>query len=235
MGGEWRVASRLQPNKVVREALGTQVANHIRDEIVRGDLAAGERLVETEFAESLQVSRGPVRDGFRILEAEGLIAKQGQGYLVQSLDERDIHELYSLRGALESLAMSLTMALDAKPDLAPLRSVVAAMGEAADEGDSDEFARVDVIFHSMLCDLSGHRRVAAVWRQYEPITMALLRVTVLVDDDLHVTTARHALLLDLIESGDSAVALAELEDHLDGSREHMLDAWRTSAARKPTP
>lgn len=228
------MASRLQPMKVVREALGTQVANHIRDAIVRGDLVAGERLVETEFAESLNVSRGPVRDGFRVLEAEGLIAKQGQGYLVQSLDERDIHELYSLRGALESLAMSMTMALEKKPDLVALRAVVEAMSNAADAGDSDEFARVDVIFHSMLCDLSGHRRLAAVWRQYEPITMALLRVTVLVDDDLRVTTARHGLLIDLIEAGDSAAVLSELEDHLDGSRERMLEAWRTSAARRAT-
>ncbi|MGM7670467.1 GntR family transcriptional regulator [Microbacterium sp. A93] len=221
--------------KVVREALGTQVANHIRDAIVRGDLEAGERLVETEFADSLNVSRGPVRDGFRILEAEGLIAKRGQGYLVQSLDERDIRELYSLRSALESLATSMTMALEKTPDLGAMRAVVEAMGKAADAGDSDEFARVDVIFHSMLCDLSGHRRLAAVWRQYEPITMALLRVTVLVDDDLHVTTARHALLIDLIEGGDSAAVLAELEDHLDGSRERMLEAWRTSAARQTTP
>ena len=226
------MASSLQPVKVVREALGTQVANHIRDAIVRGELVAGERLVETEFAESLNVSRGPVRDGFRILETEGLIAKRGQGYLVQSLDERDIHELYSLRRALESLAMSMTMALDEKPDVAALRAVVEAMGKAADAGDSDEFARVDVIFHSLLCELSGHRRLAAVWRQYEPITMALLRVTVLVDDDLHVTTARHALLLDLIEGDDSAAAIVELEDHLDGSRERMLLAWRSSAARQ---
>ncbi|MGY1550426.1 GntR family transcriptional regulator [Microbacterium sp. A588] len=226
------MATRLQPVKVVREALGTQVANHIRDAIVRGDLGAGERLVETEFADSLNVSRGPVRDGFRILESEGLIAKQGQGYLVQSLDERDIRELYSLRGALESLATSMTMALEKTPDLDAMRAVVEAMGRAADDRDSDEFARVDVIFHSMLCDLSGHRRLAAVWRQYEPITMALLRVTVLVDDDLHVTTARHALLIDLIEAGDSAAVLAELEDHLDGSRERMLEAWRTSAARR---
>jgi hypothetical protein len=62
--------------------------------------------------------------------------------------------------------------------------------------------------------------------------MALLRVTVLVDDDLHVTTARHALLLDLIEGDDSAAAIVELEDHLDGSRERMLLAWRSSAARQ---
>ncbi len=217
---------------VVREALGTQVANHIRDAIVRGDLLEGERLVETEFAESLGVSRGPVRDGFRILEAEGLIAKRGQGYLVQRLDERDIHELYSLRGSLESLAMSMTMALDERPDLAPLRAVVEIMGKAADAGDSDEFARADVTFHSMLCDISGHRRLAAVWRQYEPITMALLRVTVLVDDDLHITTAQHALLLDLIEAGDRAEVMTELDDHLNGSMKRMLDAWRTSAARR---
>lgn len=224
------MVTSLHTAKVVREGLGTQVANHIRDAIVRGELAAGDRLVETELAETLDVSRGPVRDGLRILENEGLIAKRGQGVVVLSLDERDIDELYSLRSALESLAMSMTMAAGDKPDLTALRKVVDEMDAAAKAGDSDAFARADVLFHSLLCDLSGHRRLAAVWRQYEPITMALLRVTVLVDDDLHVTTAKHALLLDLIEAGDDAPALTELDEHLQGSRERMLEAWR--AARK---
>ena len=219
----------LQSVKVVREALGQQVANFIREAIVRGEYAAGDRLVETELADALQVSRGPVRDGLRQLETEGLVAKRGQGVVVLALDDRDIDELYSLRGALESLALSITMAAG-DPDLTGLRQIVQEMHRAAKQADTAAFAIADVEFHSALCDLSDHRRLAAVWRQYQPILTALLKVTVLVDDDLMATTAKHSLLLDLVAAGDSPIALEELSDHLAGSHERMLLAWRRMPA-----
>ena len=124
----------LTPVRVVREALGQQVANYLRDAIVRGQLTAGQRLVETDIAESLEVSRGPVRDGFKILEVEGLIAKRGQGYVVLSLADSDIRELYSLREALESLALRLAMEQEPLPDLAPLRESIMRMRIAAGKG-----------------------------------------------------------------------------------------------------
>lgn len=219
------VTPPLSPVRVVREALGQQVANHLRGAIVRGDLTAGQRLVETEIAENLDVSRGPVRDGFKLLEVEGLIAKRGQGYVVLSLADSDIKELYSLRDALESLALRLTMEQSPLPDLTPLFETIARMRLAADTGDLEAFARADIGFHAALCDVSGHRRVASVWRQHEPITTALIGATVLRDSDLHKTAERHTDIVRLIEAGDVDVALAELHDHLHGSETNMRSAW----------
>ncbi len=221
----------LTPVRVVREALGQQVANYLRDAIVRGQLTAGQRLVETDIAESLEVSRGPVRDGFKILEVEGLIAKRGQGYVVLSLADSDIRELYSLREALESLALRLAMEQEPLPDLAPLRESIMRMRIAAEAGNVEAFARADIGFHAALCDVSGHRRVAAVWRQHEPITTALIGATVLLDSDLNKTAERHLDIVRLIEAGDVNDALAELHDHLHGSEDNMRAAWsRISAA-----
>ena len=215
----------LEPVRVVREALGQQVANYLRAAIVRGELTTGQRLVETDIAESLEVSRGPVRDGFKILEVEGLIGKRGQGYVVLSLADSDIRELYSLREALESLALRLTMEHSPLPDLTPLRETIARMRIAAETRDVQAFARADIGFHAALCDVSGHRRVASVWRQHEPITTALIGATVLLDSDLHKTTDRHLDIVRLIEAGDIDDALAELHDHLHGSEQNMRDAW----------
>lgn len=224
----------LSSVRVVRNALGEQVANHLRDAIVRGELAAGQRLVETEIAESLEVSRGPVRDGFRILEAEGLIAKRGQGYIALSLDDDDIKELYSMREALESLALRLTMEQMPAPNLTPLRVLIDRMRAAAEAGDGDAFARADIGFHAAMCDVSGHRRLASAWRQGEPITTALVGATVMRDADLVKTAERHSDIVRLIEAGDVQVALAELHDHLHGSEMNMRAAWSlvTGAAKE---
>lgn len=221
----------LQPAHLMREPLGTQVANHLRDAIVRGDLVGGQRLVETDLADMLKVSRGPVRDGLRILETEGLVAKRGQGVTVLSLDESDIEELYSLREAIESLALGITMGLAEPPDLTALRAVLVTMRAAAEVHDVAGFTQADADFHATLCELSGHRRATAVWHQIAPTAVALLRVTILRDSDLHQTAAKHQGLLDLVAAGEPGPALAELHLHLRGSCDRMLLAWQDSQAR----
>lgn len=221
----------LQPAQLVRESLGAQVANHLRDAIVRGELAGGQRLVETELADMLRVSRGPVRDGLRILATEGLVAKRGQGFTVLSLDESDIEELYTLREAIETLALGITMGLPAAPDLTDLHEAIATMRVAADAHDVAAFTGADAEFHTILCRLSGHRRAAAVWQQIAPTAVALLRVTIMRDSDLHATAAKHAHLLDLVAARDPGPALAELHRHLRGSCDKMLRAWQDSQSR----
>lgn len=225
----------LQTAQVVRESLGTQVAGHVRDAIVRGELVSGQRLVEADLAEMLNVSRGPVRDALRILETEGLIAKRGQGFTVLSLDASDIEELYSLREAIESLALGITMRLPEPPDLRGIEAVVADMQRAADAGDAAAFTLADALFHAKLCELSGHRRAAAVWHQIAPTAVALLRVTIMHDSDLHQTAAKHQDLLDLVAAGKPRAAIAELHKHLQGSCEKMLDAWHRSQSSSLQP
>jgi GntR family transcriptional regulator, gluconate operon transcriptional repressor len=222
------VPPTLQPVRLVREALGQQVASYLRDAIVRGDLEGGHRLVEAELAETLEVSRGPVRDALRILESEGLVAKRGQSVTVLSLDETDIQELYTLRGAIEALALRIVLDRQPSADLSALHATLDVMRRAADTGDASAFTEADFTFHATLCDLSGHRRATAVWRQFEPITMALLRATASADRNLHQTAEQHQLLYDLVATGDSGPAIEELDRHLGGSLDRMLQAWRTS-------
>lgn len=77
----------------------------LRQLIVSGRLAAGERLVEIPVAESLGVSRTPVRLAFRALEQEGLLAKAGKrGYVVRTFSEADVRTAIEVRGTLEGLA-----------------------------------------------------------------------------------------------------------------------------------
>ena len=98
--------SALTPPR--RKLLGDDVADRLREAILHGELSAGQRLREEELAERLQVSRGPVRDAFVSLEREGLIrSSRHRGVTVVELNLRDLHEIYTLRSALEPLAISL--------------------------------------------------------------------------------------------------------------------------------
>src|SRR5581483_10830246 len=91
-----------------KQSLESQAVDLLRRQILHGELGAGELLLETPIAERLGLSRGTVRAALRRLIEEGLVCHiPYTGYQVIDLSERDLWELYTLRGALESLATRL--------------------------------------------------------------------------------------------------------------------------------
>ncbi|MGO1411624.1 MULTISPECIES: GntR family transcriptional regulator [unclassified Microbacterium] len=208
-------------------SLGEQVADILRRRIVRGELAQGDRLTEEAVAEEFGVSRGPVRDAVSLLVYEGLVeTRRPRGIYIRGLTLDDIEQLYSLRGALEQLAVRRALGGDEEV-WQPVERLVERMERAADEGDHADFYRADVDFHSSFYELAGHPRLLATWRQYEPTFMALLEVTINHDEDLHESAHSHRVLFDLIRAGDAEPVAAELADHLVRAEERMrleLDA-----------
>lgn len=223
---------RPSADLIQREALGPKVAGALREAIATGELARGERLIEAELAERFGVSRGPVRDAFNILQAEGLLESQQPGMVVIGIDQESINELYSLRGAIEGLAVRLAVTRRDKDGLDDVNYHVEAMYRAADASDHAGFARADIAFHNQICLVSGHKRLADVWQTYREMMMTLLRLTVSPDQNLPASAEKHRELLDLIRSGDSAAAEAELASHLEGSRARMVKVWERSVARR---
>jgi DNA-binding GntR family transcriptional regulator len=219
--------------QIVRESLGPQVAAELRNRIVAGELRAGERLIEAELADLYGVSRGPIRDAFKILLAEGLVDDRRQGVVVATIDAGDINDLYSLRGALEGLALRRFMQAGDPQQLGQLKATVDRMEKAALANELEAFGEADIEFHNTLCLLSGHKRLADAWRQYRAIMMALLRQTIFVKDhDLPASHAKHMVLYKLIEDGLEEEASAELVTHLEGSRQRMVRLWEQSERGK---
>ncbi|SEB64425.1 transcriptional regulator, GntR family [Paramicrobacterium humi] len=211
---------------VRRRAYGEQVTEHLRDSIVSGELPRGQRLVEEQLAEQFGVSRGPIRDALRRLEIESLVESRGNGTYVIGIDVRDIDELYSLREAIELLAADLALSNVGGDGWGEMAACVETLENAADARDGDGFAAADIQFHNLIYALSGHRRLADVWRQYSPILGTLLRTTVHVELDLHESAGKHRTLLELMKTGDGQAVAKELREHLEGSHQLMLAAHR---------
>ncbi len=205
------------------ESLGAQVARVLRQRIVRGELAPGARLTEEALAEEFAVSRGPVRDALTQLSFEKLVEVQRpRGVYIVGLTSDDVDQLYSLRGALEQLALSRAMRVDDDDRWQPMADAVQRMAEAADAGDHAAFVTADLDFHSQIYALADHPRLQGAWNQYLPTFAALLEVTINHDEDLHESADDHVTLLDVMRTGSPDAAAAVLSAHLDGARERML-------------
>ncbi|MGO4488930.1 GntR family transcriptional regulator [Microbacterium sp. 2RAF4] len=205
------------------ESLGAQVARVLRHRIVRGELAPGARITEEALAEEFSVSRGPVRDALTQLSFEKLVEVQRpRGVYIVGLTRDDVDQLYSLRGALEQLALSRAMRVSDDARWKGMDAAVARMGEAADAGDHAAFVTADLEFHSQIYALADHPRLEGAWNQYLPTFTALLEVTINHDEDLHESSSDHVKLLEVMRSGPPSQAATVLSEHLDGARERML-------------
>ncbi|WP_029261340.1 MULTISPECIES: GntR family transcriptional regulator [Microbacterium] len=205
------------------ESLGAQVARVLRQRIVRGELAPGARITEEALAEEFSVSRGPVRDALTQLSFEKLVEVQRpRGVYIVGLTHDDVDQLYSLRGALEQLALSRAMRVEDDSRWTAMAAAVGRMGEAADAGDHAAFVAADLEFHSQIYALADHPRLEGAWNQYLPTFTALLEVTINHDEDLHESSGDHVKLMDVMRSGKPAQAAKVLSEHLDGARERML-------------
>jgi DNA-binding GntR family transcriptional regulator len=198
----------------------------IRTLILSGDLAPGERLIEERLTERLGVSRPPIREALRVLQHEGLVLSlPRRGSVVAQIDADDVREIYSLRWALERLAIELIVPVTDRSVLDPLRDCIEEIRAAADAGDAQALLEGNLAFHLTLCGLPGHKRLL---RAYESnllqlrLCMAMnLRFRAQLYDDPQDAVRRHERLLAVIEAGDLDAIYAEIGTH--GDRAFMSD------------
>ncbi len=214
----------IQVSPLHQESLGDRVAHELRVLVISGSLKPGTHLVEGHLAEQFDVSRGPVRDALRQLEAEGLVDSRRRGVFVKGLSAQDVDELYSLRESLETLALRLAMSRAGDADWSEAERHLAGMRRAAQEADADRFASCDLEFHAQFYALSGHWRLMTVWQQYRPTFTVMLGVTNAQERDLRPAAEGHADLLAAIRSGDRELAGSLLAEHLLGSCERLRNA-----------
>jgi len=131
------------------------LAGRLLAEIVNGTLSPGERIVERVWAQKFGVAQASIREAINILEKDGFVTKEsGQSAQVIHMTEKDVAQLYQVRGALEGLAAYL--AALAKPDVSQLNSVVEGMRKAKAENNAEELVDFDLKFHLELCKLADN-------------------------------------------------------------------------------
>jgi DNA-binding GntR family transcriptional regulator len=192
-----------------------QVVDALREAIMSGRLADGERLIEDRIAQELKTSRGPVREALRQLEHEGFVVSYPyRGAVVLGVSEEEIQEvLIPIRLTLERFSFAKALELMTEADDAELAKQVWLMGEAARTRDVQASVEADVRFHEIVLDRSGQPHTAQVWHTIAPrIRAYFFRYGQLAD--LGRIATEHGELLEAIQTRDPAVVGAKLDHHI---------------------
>ncbi len=210
-----------------RGSLAEQVRDSIFAAISSGGLAPGTRLREIPLSEHFGLSKTPVREGLRMLEADGLIVVHPRrGAVVTSFDEDAIRHLYDLRLVLEVAAVRRAAGSGLPPkEAAALRTE---MGDYLDEEPQVTFHRLDVRFHRAISDLGGNPELAVALERVHQRIQAV-RVRCQVRGRLRIAHRQHGQLLTALRKGDPDAAAAAVTEHVESARDYVIDYVRRIA------
>ena len=224
---------------IVDSNLSDRVIDKLREAILSGEMAPGERLIERKLADELGVSHIPVREALAILTEERLVERRPRrGARVAILSAVDRQEISSLRVVLEQfVAVRVQERWTAEADT-ELRRIVADMRRAAEEGDVLGMFRFDRDFHQALWDLSEHSLLVEMTAKLRGrINRFLLDANSgLEREELKEHAQSHEKIIDALAGADQDTLRDVVAEHVELAAER-IDAMRdecVEAAPEPS-
>ena len=212
----------------VHRPLREEAYDAVRRAIVQGELSPGIRIVETELAGRLGISRTPVREALRKLEAEGFISKgHGSSLVVSAMSPEEVEETFRIRAALEGLAVRLA-AERATPEGIALLEGVLKRSETALDGEAPErLLEWNTRFHDGLNVLSGSVQLQQLLQAIHDKILRYRRITLEVGRTRKVWLQEHRAILQAIKDHDPARAERLIVAHVLRKKETVLAYLRS--------
>jgi DNA-binding GntR family transcriptional regulator len=195
-----------------KQKLSDYIYDVMVEYIVKGRLSPGQRLREAEVADKLDVSRTPVREAFTRMEMQHLLERDPTGaYLVATWDRQALHEIATLRGALEGMAVGLACQRMQAADYDFLQSLIMQMKAATLRKDYDTLIDLDIEFHSYIWSCTGHNLLCETLESMKSQVRFFMYLTRPGDEETYGET--HQELLDVLREEDPYRARQAVKEH----------------------
>ena len=201
-------------------SLTDEITGILRDRILKGEYAIGEKLKETKIAKELRVSRTPIREAFKELEEEGLIEyKKNRGCYARGFTHQDINDIYAVRKSLEGLAVEWAVERMTPEYLAQMQDQIDLMEFYTRRKDVGNALSLNTSFHDIIYNATGSRFMTQVLHSYKNYIDRTRKVMFYEQDYLEQVLEEHKKILEAMKTGDVEAAKAAMEDHLDRSKQ----------------
>jgi phosphonate utilization transcriptional regulator len=204
-------------------SLSSVVQGELERMILSGELPPGEKLTEVALAARLGVSRGPLREAFRMLEEAGLVrTEKNRGVFVRNLPVEEAIEIFDLRASMEE-GVSRRLAKGIAPAaLKEIRGLVEQMEQAVKAKDAPTYHQLNLRFHDRLVELAGNRKLTTIYRKLIK-ELSLFRLLNLADAMLMpISAGEHRQIVKAIAAGDADLAGRAMFAHVMESKERTI-------------
>jgi len=203
--------------------LAVRVTAHLERMIAGGKAAAGERINEAALAEQLGVSRAPVREALRGLEARGLLTKQAnRGTFVRELTVKEMLDIFEMRALLMGYGAESAAELFNAERGAALAGLLDRMDEATRDGDGEAYYRLNLEYHKAILAYSGNQRAVQVYAELEKDLQRFRRHYFDFVSNMVKSNAEHRAVFEAMQRGDGAGARVLAENHVQQGKLRVL-------------
>ncbi len=210
----------------------------LKHAIISGEIPAGERIVETDYAERLHISRTPLREALRKLERDGLVEYVlRRGVVVRAFTIEDVEEIYTIRNSLEMLTLPAIIEKATEDDIAGLKEKLREMDDLV---ASDEPCAIEALsplaraFHAQLTAICGQNRILRVIESQDEFITRFSAMAIRQENRRSSAHQEHHQLVEYVEKRDLEAFRSLMEKHIERSKEKCLAALKEQMAQRRT-
>lgn len=200
----------------IRMSAKERAFSQIQRWIIDGTLQPGEKLIDADLAESLAVSRTPIREALQLLEVQGLVSMHpGKETKVTNIEKDDILKMYPTLAALHALAAEMSARVIQPQQIEALKELNAQFSQAIEAGQPYQAMELDEQFHNLIVDASDNAYIASFSASLQ-IHIRRFKY-VFLKQKLTSTLAsvqEHAAIIEALEQGDGETASAMMKQNL---------------------
>ena len=203
-------------------SLADQVFEKLEDDIVYGVYKRGEILTELKLAETLGVSRTPIREALRRLEQERMIEDCGKGSIVLGITKDDLLDIMDIRLRIEGLACLYAAENITKEGIDELTHLMDLQELYHSKGDIARLQSMDDEFHAALCRLSRRNVINDTLIPLYRKTRLYRKIAMEDHERSPKTLQEHREIYEAVIAGDGALAKMLMKKHIENAKNHMI-------------
>lgn len=219
------------PSSAARQSSALIAAARIRDAIVEGRLPAGSRLKEDVLAQELDISRTPIREALRTLEAEGLVILESmRGAAVRSYSAQELDDLYSLRALLEGYVARRAAINITEEQLEIVEKSAARflrLSKRRKGVEPRELVQENMLFHGTILEASAHPRLTGMVRNLIQLPLVYKAYIWYSHEQTVLSGHYHSQLARVLRRGDAERAELLMRDHVLEARDFLVEKVRS--------
>jgi len=205
------------------DTIRRKVYNHLREQILSGQIAPQQRLIETKIAQEIGTSRTPVREALHNLEVEGLIESIPRvGYRVKCLNPTEVEEICAIRATIEGMAADWAMNKAPGKLVSELKENIAQSEKAIARGAVKAFVELDAQFHESIARLSGGQRLLEMAQTLRRHMLRYRIESIYTLDNVRRAIDGHKGILQAMEKADRPGVGQAISAHLEQSKRDIL-------------
>jgi len=223
MEGKSAMVSNIFSKEKNKSSLSSKIFNVLRDNILEGKYVHDEKLIEVKLAQELGVSRTPVREALKQLELEGLVENiPNKGVVVKGISKQDISDIYTIRLAIEGIAVEWAMERMSEEDVEKLKEIYELMEFYTLKKDYLKISELNTQFHEVIYKATKSRYLEQVLKDFQYYIKTTRNKSLRTPGRLESALEEHKEILDAFITKDPKKAREVLENHIDISKLNAL-------------